>query len=173
MAAGQLFAEQLYPVMSNTGILIFIITIEAVMVEVDKDIVAIENEASFLVCVALKGDQISVARPSMAEQQQQQRNDTVLLQDEETPTITSDQADIIDAVDVQAGGVVSSNLVESDDQNDVEVKFEDEEMPAVKGVDGIASSTPGELNAQDDATDDDHNRETEERGATVNDKKER
>ena len=171
MAAGQLFAEQLYPVMSNTGILIFIITIEAVMVEVDKDIVAIENEASFLVCVALKGDQISVARPSMAEQQQ--RNDTVLLQDEETPTITSDQADIIDAVDVQAGGIVSSNLAESDDQNDVEVKFEDEETQAVQGVDGVASSTPGELNAQDDATDDDHNRVTEERGATVNDKKER
>ncbi|KAK1740527.1 hypothetical protein QTG54_008622 [Skeletonema marinoi] len=171
MAAGQLFAEQLYPVMSNTGILIFIITIEAVMVEVDKDIVAIENEASFLVCVALKGDQISVARPSMAEQQQ--RNDTVLLQDEEIPTITSDQADIIDAVDVQAGGVVSSNLVESDGQIDVEVKFEDEETPAVKGVDGVASSTPGELNAQDDATNDDHNKETEERGATVNDKKER
>lgn len=174
MAAGQLFAEQLYPVMSNTGILIFIITIEAVMVEVDKDIVAIENEASFLVCVALKGDQISVARPSMAEQQQQ-RNDTVLLQDEETPTITSDQADTIDAVDVQAGGVVSSNLVESDGQiqSDVEVKFEDEETQAVKGVDGIASSTLGELNAQDVATDDDHNKETEERGATVNDKKER
>ena len=171
MAAGQLFAEQLYPVMSNTGILIFIITIEAVMVEVDKDIVAIENEASFLVCVALKGDQISVARPSMAEQQQ--RNDTVLLQDEETPTITSDQADIIDAVDVQAGGVFSSNLVELDGQNDVEVKFEDEETPAVQGVDGVASSTPGELNAQDYATDDDHNKETEERGATVNDKKER
>jgi len=171
MAAGQLFAEQLYPVMSNTGILIFIITIEAVMVEVDKDIVAIENEASFLVCVALKGDQISVARPSMAEQQQ--RNDTVLLQDEETPTITSDQADIIDAEDVQAGSVVSSNLVESDGQIDVEVKFEDEETPSVQGVDVVASSTPGELNAQDDATDDDHNKETEERGATVNDKKER
>jgi len=178
MAAGQLFAEQLYPVMSNTGILIFIITIEAVMVEVDKDIVAIENEASFLVCVALKGDQISVARPSMIEQ----RNDTVLLQDEETPTMISDhQADNTDTCEVQAGGVVSSNLAEPDGQNQtMEDVFQDEETSAVKG---IASCTPEELNINNDAIiDDDNKKEIEEIEttdepsqfeSTPNDKKER
>jgi len=108
MAAGQLFGENLYPVMSNTGILIFIITIEAVMVEVDKDIVAIENEASFLVCVALKGDEISVARPGTVEQR---------IHDEETPTIISDQADT-DGAEV-GGGL---NI-----QNDVVDVFQDEE----------------------------------------------
>lgn len=179
MAAGQLFAERLYPIMSNTGILIFIITIEAVMVEVDKDIVAIENEASFLVCVALKGDQISVARPSVIEQ----RNDTVLLQDEEAPSILSDQADT-DAVEVvQDGDVVSANLeTEPDGQNETEGGFQDEETPAAKEVESptseelnvqndatddddhsekVESSTPAQLNVQNDTIDDDHNSEIE------------
>lgn len=78
------------------------------MVEVDKDIVAIENEASFLVCVALKGDEISVARPGTVEQR---------IHDEETPTIISDQADT-DGAEV-GGGL---NI-----QNDVVDVFQDEE----------------------------------------------
>lgn len=185
MAAGQLFAERLYPIMSNTGILIFIITIEAVMVEVDKDIVAIENEASFLVCVALKGDQISVARPSVIKQ----RNDTVLLQDEETPTILSDQVDTDAVEEVQTVGVVSLNLEESDDQNNAtEGGFQDEETPAVKEVESstpeelpvqnhatddddhnsekVESSTPEQCNVPNDTTDDDHNSEIEVKEAT-------
>ena len=167
MAAGQLFAEQLYPIMSNTGILIFIITIEAVMVEVDKDIVAIENEASFLVCVALKGDQISVARPSVMGQ----------LQDEETPTIIPDQqphddTDTTGEAVQQDGGVASSDLAEdSEDQNQIEENFQDEETPSVKGV---ASSTPEELNVKnEEAMDDNNKNESEEIETTSNDKKER
>ena len=154
MAAGQLFGASLYPVMSNTGILIFIITIEAVMLEVDKDIVAIENEASFLVCVALKGDQISVARPSTVEQQQQQRNDgnNIMLHDEETPSIISDQVDT---------GVVASNLAESEGQHDAEGNFLDDETPT--------SLHEEDLNVKNnDATDDnDHNKESEGTGATA------
>ncbi len=179
MAAGQLFTEQLYPVMSNTGILIFIITIEAVMVEVDKDIVAIENEASFLVCVALKGDQISVARPSVIEQRN--NDNTVLLQDEETPTIMADQADTDTEEVLQAEVIVTSNLEESDDQDETEGDFQEEETPVVKEVE---SSTPEELSVENDATeeDDDHNSEIEVKETpdepsqlenTLNEKKER
>ena len=167
MAAGQLFAEQLYPIMSNTGILIFIITIEAVMVEVDKDIVAIENEASFLVCVALKGDQISVARPSVMGQ----------LQDEETPTIIPDHqppddTDTTGEAVQQDGGVASSELAEeSEDQNQMEEIFQDEETPSVKGV---AFSTPEEFDVKnEEAMDDNIKNESEEIETTSNDKKER
>jgi acid stress-induced BolA-like protein IbaG/YrbA len=136
MAAGQFFGEELYPIMSNTGILIFIITIEAVMVEVDKDIVAIENEASFLVCVALKGDEISVARPSSTTVEQRNDNNS-MLHDEESPTIISDQADT-DAAEVAGDGVDSStNIAASNVQNDVVYNFQDEETPAATGVDGL------------------------------------
>ena len=109
MAAGQLFSEKLYPIMSNTGLLIYIITVEAVMVEVDKDIVAIENEASFLVCVALKGDQISVVRPTNGAVEPQQQN-------EETPTV-------IDNADVAS----TNNVTEPSDE------FRDEETPPTAG----------------------------------------
>ena len=70
MAAGQVFGEELYPIMSNTGILIFIITILALMAEVDKDIVATHEVACFLVQVAQKGDQISVTRSRASMEQQ-------------------------------------------------------------------------------------------------------
>lgn len=61
MAAGQLFGEELYTVMSNAGVLVFIITILLVMIEVDKDIIASNDVAGFLVQVAQKGDQLRVA----------------------------------------------------------------------------------------------------------------
>jgi hypothetical protein len=115
MAAGQLFSEKLYPIMSNTGLLIYIITVEAVMVEVDKDIVAIENEASFLVCVALKGDQISVVRPTNGVVEHQQQN-------EETPTVT-------DNVDVAS----TNNATEPSDE------FRDEETPPTAGEEDNAT----------------------------------
>ena len=57
MAIGQLFGTELYTVMSNAGMLIFIITILLLMAEVDKDIVKTDDIASFLVQVAQKGDQ--------------------------------------------------------------------------------------------------------------------
>lgn len=68
MFIGQLFGEDLYAVMSNAGILIFIITILLLMTEVDKDIIASNDEANFLVQVAQKGDQIRVLSPSTPAQ---------------------------------------------------------------------------------------------------------
>eukprot|EP00578_Thalassiosira_sp_NH16_P017893 CAMPEP_0181129406 /NCGR_PEP_ID=MMETSP1071-20121207/29305_1 /TAXON_ID=35127 /ORGANISM="Thalassiosira sp., Strain NH16" /LENGTH=141 /DNA_ID=CAMNT_0023215391 /DNA_START=286 /DNA_END=711 /DNA_ORIENTATION=+ len=65
MAVGQMFGEELYTVMSNAGVLIFIITILLVMAEVDKDIVATHDVACFLVQVAQKGDQIRVSRSAV------------------------------------------------------------------------------------------------------------
>mmetsp|Transcript_15052 Transcript_15052/g.30623 ORF Transcript_15052/g.30623 Transcript_15052/m.30623 type:complete len:484 (-) Transcript_15052:273-1724(-) len=62
LAVGQFFGEKLYPIMSNTGMLIFNTTILALMTEVDKDIVATYDVACFLVQVAQKGDQIRVSR---------------------------------------------------------------------------------------------------------------
>ena len=64
MGVGQVFGPELYPVMSNAGILLFIITLLALMAEVDKDMVATHNVAGFLMQVAKVGDSISVtARP--------------------------------------------------------------------------------------------------------------
>ncbi|KAL7540656.1 hypothetical protein ACHAWF_006747 [Thalassiosira exigua] len=62
LAASQLFGEELYTIMSNIGLLIFTITILLLMVEVDKDIIATNDVACFLVQVAQKGDQIRVVQ---------------------------------------------------------------------------------------------------------------
>lgn len=68
MATGQIFGPKLYPVMSNAGILLFVITLLALMAEIDKDIVATNDVARFLVQVAKKGDEISVTATSRAAQ---------------------------------------------------------------------------------------------------------
>jgi hypothetical protein len=60
MGVGQMFGEHLYTIMSNAGVLIFVITILQLMNEVDKDMVANDEVASFLVQVARKGDEIRV-----------------------------------------------------------------------------------------------------------------
>lgn len=60
MAIGQIFGPKLYAVMSNSGILLFIIALLALMAEVDKDIVATRNISGFLMQVAKIGDEISV-----------------------------------------------------------------------------------------------------------------
>jgi len=69
MAVGQLFGEELYTVMSNAGMLIFIITILLLMVEVDKDINATTDVAYFLRVVAQKGDQIRIVTSSAMQPQ--------------------------------------------------------------------------------------------------------
>ncbi|KAL3770879.1 hypothetical protein ACHAW5_003967 [Stephanodiscus triporus] len=61
MGAGQLFGDNLYAIMSNAGVLIFVITILILMNEVDKDMVANDDVACFLVQVAQKGDEIRVS----------------------------------------------------------------------------------------------------------------
>ena len=157
MAAGQLFAEYLYPIMSNTGILIFIITVEAVMVEVDKDIVAIENEASFLVCVALKGDQISIALPSTVEQRLINDN----AHDEETATV-SDHVDATTPIFLvhadtakEADGVVMDQLIQQkNDRNNQEAAAVTDQVNAAEEVVGFDSSNIAEngQNFQDEET---------------------
>ena len=81
MFIGQLFGEDLYAVMSNAGILIFIITILLLMTEVDKDIIASNDEANFLVQVAQKGDQIRVLSPSTPAQPIFQDEEMVIKND--------------------------------------------------------------------------------------------
>ncbi|KAL7454594.1 hypothetical protein ACHAWC_007454 [Mediolabrus comicus] len=137
MAAGQLFSEKLYPIMSNTGLLIYIITVEAVMVEVDKDIVAIENEASFLVCVALKGDQISVVRPTNGAVEPQQQN-------EETPAVT-DNADVAS----------TNNVTEPSDE------FRDEETPPTAGEEDNATKEAAALAPTSNVVEESINSQTE------------
>ena len=61
MGGCQFFGENLYNIMSNAGVLIFVVTILLLMSEVDKDMVANENIASFLVKVARKGDELRVS----------------------------------------------------------------------------------------------------------------
>ena len=82
MALGQLFGENLYTVMSNAGVLVFIITILLVMKEADKDIIATNDVACFLVQVAQKGDQVRVA-PSLLSPPLQLQNDTNFQQEGE------------------------------------------------------------------------------------------
>jgi len=89
MFVGQLFGEELYTVMSNLGILIFIITILLLMAEVDKDIVKSNDEACFLVQVAQIGDQIRVASSADTRQQQQQIIESN-FHDEESPIASND-----------------------------------------------------------------------------------
>lgn len=92
MAAGQLFGEELYTVMSNAGTLIFIQTILLLMAEVDKDIVSTNDVALFLVEVARKGDQIRVADPGASAHMQPPydlplREEEKIPDDEETGTV--------------------------------------------------------------------------------------
>ncbi len=75
MAIGQLFGSELYTVMSNAGMLVFIITILLLMAEVDKDIVKTDDIASFLVQVALKGDQTRMSTFTQARHEKRQMNE--------------------------------------------------------------------------------------------------
>merc|ERR1711862_704457 len=49
-----------YTVMSNTGFLVYVITILLLMKEVDKDMIANKDIAQFLAGVARKGDQMRI-----------------------------------------------------------------------------------------------------------------
>jgi hypothetical protein len=68
MGVGQMFGEHLYTIMSNAGVLIFVITILQLMNEVDKDMVANDEVAFFLVQVARKGDEIRVSLSPRTEE---------------------------------------------------------------------------------------------------------
>ena len=60
LTGGQFFTEKWYPLASNCGLLIFIITLLLLMSEIDKDMVESEELADYLEQVAKKGDEISV-----------------------------------------------------------------------------------------------------------------
>jgi hypothetical protein len=73
MGIGQLFADDFYAIMSNAGMSIFVIAILIVMKEIDKDMIANNNVARFLVQVARKGDETMTTRrrrvrPSSSQQ---------------------------------------------------------------------------------------------------------
>ena len=133
MFVGQLFGEELYTVMSNAGILIFIITILLLMAEVDKDIVKSNDEACFLVQVAQIGDQIRVASSADTRQQQQQIIESN-FHDEESPiasndnnagvqndtSITNNENDKQNASDTSATRPVQSTSEDNEKINDAE-----------------------------------------------------
>lgn len=75
MAVGQLFGTELYTVMSNAGMLVFIITILLLMAEVDKDIVKTDDIASFLVQVAQKGDRTRMSTFTQPRRDSPRRNE--------------------------------------------------------------------------------------------------
>lgn len=86
MAIGQLFGPELYTIMSNAGMLIFIITILLVMAEVDKDISAANDVAGFLIQVAKTGDQLRVAEAvSPSSSQPLQNNESAFHEEEKIP----------------------------------------------------------------------------------------
>jgi len=103
---GQLFGTELYTVMSNAGMLVFIITILLLMAEVDKDIVKTDDIASFLVQVAQKGDRTRMSTftqprrdPPSRKEERQMNNDEpcAVLADNETenvPDVTSNDKDV-------------------------------------------------------------------------------
>ena len=60
LTVGQIFPEQTYPLTSNIGFLVFIITLLLLMAEVDKDMVAADAFVDFLAQVSEKGKDIGV-----------------------------------------------------------------------------------------------------------------
>jgi hypothetical protein len=106
MAVCQLFGTELYTVMSNVGMLVFIITILLLMAEVDKDIVKTDDIASFLVQVAQKGDRTRMStfthprrdHPSRKEERPMNNDEPcAALSDNETknvPDVTSNDKDV-------------------------------------------------------------------------------
>lgn len=149
MAFGQLFGEKLYTVMSNAGVLVFIITILLVMKEADKDIIATNDVACFLVQVAQKGDQVRVA-PSLLSPPSQLQNDTNFQQEGEdekrddydvengraisadnngtTPEDENIQTSSNEMEDVQVHGEIATDEVVSGVEEDTEMKNEGDQM---------------------------------------------
>jgi len=105
MAVGQAFDEEFYTVMSNAGILIFIITILLVMIEIDKDMIATHDVACFLVSVGQKGDQIRIMEPTASLTMQQQHHDPPFEDEEKTPEDEEAGHDILASSDTKGSGM--------------------------------------------------------------------
>ena len=167
MAFGQLFGDKLYTVMSNAGVLVFIITILLVMKEADKDIIATNDVACFLVQVAQKGDQVRVA-PSLLSPPLQLQNDTNFQQEGEdekrddydvengraisvdnndtTPDDENIQSSSNEMEDVQVHGEIATDEVVSGVEEDTEMKDEDDQMEPNQNADIRSSSENEESN---------------------------
>jgi hypothetical protein len=76
LTGGQFFGEEWYPVTSNLGFLIWIVSILLLMTEIDKDMVASEELTDYLGRVAKKGDAISV-RHVISEFRLEEGNDDI------------------------------------------------------------------------------------------------
>ncbi len=83
MGGCQFFGENLYNIMSNAGVLIFVITILLLMSEVDKDMVLNDHIASFLVQVARKGDELPVSPSPQPEGRGHRRSEEEVKRTEE------------------------------------------------------------------------------------------
>ena len=91
MGGCQLFGENFYNIMSNAGVLIFVITILLLMSEVDKDMVANDHIASFLIQVARKGDELRVSPSPQPGGREHRRSEEELKRTEEkSPADLSD-----------------------------------------------------------------------------------
>jgi len=130
MGVGQFFDENLYTIMSNAGTLIFTLTILLLMVEVDKDMVAADDFAWFLVAVAQTGDKTRVVRParslSMRLRQHSLRSneEEKMPEDEETGTAASMQngtkgSGKKSAISPEQGVELSSTSKEDDREDEV------------------------------------------------------
>lgn len=164
LACGQLFDEELYPIMSDTGMLIFVITTLALMTEVDKDIIATHDVARFLVQVAQKGDLISVdTHFSLASSVQEQQQPH--LEEERMSKIKIivtgekrgvESLDIIDRVDIETPDQVDVPLdhidIESQEQVDMESPEQvDAESPDEQTPNGDGNASESLADASQDS----------------------
>lgn len=104
MGASQLFTEKLYTIMSNAGLLVFIITIILVMTEIDKDMIATNDVAWFLVSVAKSGDQIRVVDPVTSLSMQPQQHHIQYREEEKRPEDEESGAEVLTQNDTEGSG---------------------------------------------------------------------
>jgi len=193
MTFGQLFGEKLYTVMSNAGVLVFIITILLVMKEADKDIIATNDVACFLVQVAQKGDQVRVAPSLLSSHPLQLQNDTNFQQEGEdekrddydvekgraisvdnndtTPEDENIQSSSNEMEDVQVHGEIATDEVVSGVEEDTGMKDEDDQIEPNQNAD-IRSSSENEQSSDIDGDKNAHESSMKSAGidsASVND----
>jgi hypothetical protein len=146
MGGCQFFGENLYNIMSNAGVLIFVVTILLLMSEVDKDMVANENIASFLVKVARKGDELRVSPSPQPGRREHRRSEEEVKRTDEK----NGPADLTDS-DINAAHVVpkhniddgrtSSALDEKPDQDNVSDQSE-ALMNSMQDTEGDVENSP-------------------------------
>ena len=107
-----MFGTELYTIMSNAGMLVYIITILLRMAEVDKDIVKTDDIASFLVQVAQKGDRTRMSTFTQLRRDTPRRNEERQMNNDVPCAIAADN-ETINVPDV------SSNASNNNDNGSV------------------------------------------------------